>query len=273
MSRSDPRVRVGTEAHYRDAAYYDRAYGRRREDVRFYAELAEERGGPVLELGVGTGRVALELGRRGVEVVGVDTIEEMLARADERLAREKRAVRERIALRRADLRTLRLRRRFPLVIAPFNVFMHLYSRQDWERALRAAHRHLRPSGRLVFDVLLPDPAELARDPARTYRAGHVTRPEDGKRYRYGESFEYDPATQIELITMQFQDESDPAGFFVTPLAHRQVFPRELEALLHYNGFTVEHHWGGFDRSALGPTSDSQVIVARPRRQRAATRRR
>lgn len=270
MTGSDPRVRVGSEAHYRDAAYYDRTYRRRKQDVRFYADLAVERGGPVLELGVGTGRVAIEMARRGAEVVGVDRIDEMLARARERLAREKGTVRDRVTLRRGDLRDLRLGRRFPLVVAPFNVFMHLYTRRDWERALATAHRHLRPRGRLVFDVLLPDPGELDRDPARTYRAGHVT--DRGERYRYGESFEYDPVTQIELITMQFQNERDPADFFVTPLAHRQVYPQELEALLHYNGFAVEERWGGFDRSRLGPSSESQVVVARPR-QRASTRRR
>jgi len=134
-------------------------------------------------------------------------------------------------------------------------------------------RHLRPRGRLAFDVLLPDPAELARDPAKTYRAGHVTHPADGKRYKYGESFEYDPRTQIELITMQFQDESDPSNYFITPLAHRQVFPQELSALLHYNGFRVAHHWGGFDRGPIRPSSESQVVIAKVQRRAPAGDRR
>lgn len=263
----DPRVRVGAEAHYRDAAYYDHAYRRRREDVRFYGELAESHGGPVLELGAGTGRVTVEMARRGADVVCIERIDEMLRRARARLAKEPSAVRERVELRRGDLRSLRLRRRFPLVVAPFNVFNHLYTRRDWERALLTVRAHLAPRGRLVFDVLLPDPAELARDPARTWRSRPVVHPDDGRRYRYGESFEWDPRTQIELVTMQFEDAEDPSSFFLVPLAQRHVFPAELEALLHYNGFVVDELWGDFAKTALDAASESQVVVARPRRTR------
>ncbi len=262
--RRDPRVRVGADAHYRDALYYEHAYRRRRHDVRFYADLAEARGGPVLELGAGAGRVTLEIARRGVSVVAVERVTEMRSLARERLSTQPARVRERVELRRGDLRSVRLGRRFPLVIAPFNVFNHLYDRGDWERALATVHAHLSRRGRLVFDVLLPDPAELARDPGRTWRGRPVLHPADGHRYRYGESFEWDPATQIELITMQFEDVSDPSNFFVVPLAQRHVFPAELEALLHYNGFALESVVGDFDGTALRADSESQIVTARRR---------
>ncbi len=268
MTSKDPRVAAGTEAHYIDAAYYDSAYKRRKEDVRFYADVAERFGGPVLELGVGTGRVAVEIAKRGIEVVGVDRVPEMLERAKQRLEKEPRKVKGRVTLKKGDLLRLRLQRRFPLVIAPFNVFMHLYERKDWERALKTVKVHLGRRGRLVFDVRLPDLVELSRDPQRTYRSRPVRRPEDGRRYRYGESFEYDPVTQIEMITMVFQPEGEPEGepegFFITPLAHRQIFPQELEALLHYNDFTLLERYGDFEGGALGPESESQIIVSRPR---------
>jgi SAM-dependent methyltransferase len=257
-------VEAGTDAHYVDAPYYDHAYRRRRQDVRFYADLAERLGGPVLELGVGTGRVAIAIARRGVEVVGVDRVPEMLAQARMHLGREPSRVRNLVTLKKGDLTRLRLERRFPLVIAPFNVFMHLYERQDWERALATVKAHLKRRGRLAFDIRLPDLVELARDPQKTYRGRPVTRPDDGLRYRYGEGFEYDPVTQIELVTMVFEREGAPESFFITPLAHRQVFPAELEALLHYNGFTIVERFGDFDRSELGAESESQIVIARAR---------
>ena len=73
MSDHDPGdlLERGTREHYDDAAYYDHAYKRRRDDVDFYRGTARRLGGPVLELGVGTGRVALELARDGHTVVGV----------------------------------------------------------------------------------------------------------------------------------------------------------------------------------------------------------
>ena len=262
MSRGRRGLEPGTTAHYEDAAYYDQTYRRRRSDVRFYAAMAEHHGGPVLELGVGTGRVARDIARRGMAVVGVDLMPEMLAQAERRLAREPRAVRERVELLRGDLRRVRLGRRFPLVISPFNVFMHLYERRDWERALATVAAHLRPRGRLVFDVLLPDALELARHPTRIYRGRSVRLPGDGRRYRYGERFDYDPVRQLQKVTMVFEDDEDPTRSFSTPLSHRQVFPAELEALLHYNGFRIEALWGDFEGGPLEAHSESQVVVAR-----------
>lgn len=263
----DRLMRLGTEAHYRDAAYYDHAYARRREDVGFYADLAEADGGPVLELGAGTGRVALAIARRGVDVVGVERMRPMLAGARRRLRKAPAAVRDRVELVRGDLRRVRLRRRFPLVISPFNVFQHLYRRVDVEDALGTVRAHLRPGGRLVFDVLLPEPAILARRPGRYYKGRSIRRPTEGRRYDYGETFHYDPVEQVQLVHMFFQSQDDPADVTLTPLAHRQFFPAELEALLHYNGFEIVERWGGFDRAPLSAASESQVIVARRRQRR------
>jgi len=271
LSRPPDRVdpwedRVGTEAHYRDASHYDHTYRRRRADVRFYGDMVEERGArSVLELGAGTGRVTAEMATRGASVLAVEPVREMLARARERFSRLPADTRGRIAIERGDARTLRLDRRFPLVVAPFNVFMHLYSRRDWERALAAARRHLTTRGRLVFDVRMPDPAELARDPTRNYKGRPVRHPADGRRYLYAETFEYDPVTQVQLVTMIFRDPDDASRFFISPLSQRHVFPAELEALLRYNGFTMEHRYGDFDRSPPSETSETQIVVARPRR--------
>lgn len=259
-------LEAGTEGHYVDGAHYDHTYRGRRADQRFYVALARERGAAaVLELGVGTGRVAIALAREGRQVVGVDRMPPMLERLRARLARERREVRERVSLRLGDLRSVRLARRFPLVVAPFNVLMHLYTRRDVEQALATVRAHLAPRGRFAFDVLMPDPRALARDPDRFYRGRPVTDPTTKRRYAYSEAFEYDAVAQTQMVTSAFRDLEDARETFVRPLAHRQFFPAELEALLHYNGFTIEARWGDFDRTPLDAWSESQVIVARPRR--------
>lgn len=265
-SLSPAALEAGTEGHYVDGAHYDHVYRTRRADQRFYVEIARERGAAsVLELGVGTGRVAIALAKDGREVVGVDRMPPMLERLRSRLSRESRAVRSRIVLKAGDLRTVRLRRRFPLVIAPFNVFMHLYSRRDVERALATCLAHLAPRGRLVFDVLLPDLRALIRDPERFYKSRPVKDPTTGVRRAYSEAFEYDAIAQTQMVTAAFRDVDDPRDVYVVPLAHRQFFPAELEALLHYNGFAIESRWGDFVRGPLEPWSESQVIVAKARR--------
>lgn len=264
-------LREGTEGHYREPRFYDQTYRRRRDDVSFYVSEAERSGGPVLELGVGTGRVAKALAIAGYEVVGVDASTEMLAQAEETLSRLSQRRRDRVTLLEGDLRLVRLRRRFPLVISPFNVFMHMFTREDMEAALATVKAHLAPGGRFVFDVLLPDPIALGRDPTKLYRVGRVRRPEDGRHYRYSETFEYDPTTQIQLIRMIFEDEDDPLRVIVSLLAHRQFFPVELRDLLHYNGFDVESHLGGFDGRTLDAWSESQVLtVTRAKGRRSST---
>jgi SAM-dependent methyltransferase len=259
------RLRAGTESHYQDPAYYDHAYRRRRADVRFYVAQARRFGGPVLELGVGTARVAAALAEAGFEVVGIDRMASMLAGARNNLARLDASVRGRVTLRRADMSRLHLSRRFPLVIAPFNAFMHLYDRQALERVLASVRGHLEPAGRLVFDVLMPDLKALARPWGRMYRTRPFRHPADGRRYAYAETFQYDPVAQIQFVSMCFDPEGAPQDAFVTPLAHRQFFPAELEALLHYNGFAIETRYGSFDGGSLEADSESQIIVAKLRR--------
>jgi len=257
------RLREGTEGHYRDASYYDHAYGRRKDDVAHYTRLAKQHGGPVLELGVGTGRVAESIAKAGISVVGIDTMASMLARARDRVARSAPEVSERVTLERGDLRTLRLKRKFPLVISPFNVFMHLYSREDIEAALETVKTHLATDGRFAFDVLMPDTGGLARDPARLYRCGTV-KPPGRERMRYSEAFDYDPILQVQHVSMVFEPDDETAAPEIQRLSHRQFFPRELEALLHYNGFAIEKLYGGFLREPYDAVAESQVVVAKRR---------
>jgi SAM-dependent methyltransferase len=260
----EQRIARGAVAHYEDAAYYDWTYRRRRDDVRFYVELARRTRGPVLELGAGSGRVALEIARAGSEIVAVDAVVPMLKRLSVKAAALPDQERGRLRIVRGDLRKVRLRRRFSLVIAPFNVFMHLYTRTDLERALATVKAHLAPRGRFVFDVLMPDLRAMARTPARLYRGPRVVDQESGRAYHYFESFEYDAVRQVQLVSMIFQSESNLDELKVLPLSQRQFFPDELATLLHYNGFAIEARYGEFDRSPLADDSESQIVVTRVR---------
>ncbi|HEX4352082.1 MAG TPA: class I SAM-dependent methyltransferase, partial [Polyangiales bacterium] len=254
-------------ALYERPRYYDHAFKHHTRDAAFYAELAREIKGPVLELGAGTGRISFALVRAGARVVAVDRSEAMLARARERALKLTAAEQKRLTFHAADLRELALRERFGLVLAPFNLFMHLYTRDDVERALRTVRRHLRPNGVFALDVLMPDLGVLRRDPARVYRCRPVFDPTDRKHYAYGESFDYDPIRQVQTVKMMFQQLDRPERDRETPLALRFFFPEELLALLHYNGFTVKQRFGAFDRSAPDPESEHQIIIAHANKRR------
>lgn len=203
--------RLGDVDPYRDAAAYDARYADRADDVAFYQRVAARFGGPVLELGCGDGRIGARIARDGHEVWGLDRSLALLA-----------AMRPGVRAVAGDIRGFDLGRTFPLVIAPFNTVLHLYTRVDMERFLAAVARHLAPGGRLVFDASTPRPRDLARDPRRWLRVGPDHR----------EQHAYEPLEQILYVTSE-------EGAGRTLLAHRQWFPAELEAALHYNGFAVD----------------------------------
>ncbi|MCA9533333.1 MAG: class I SAM-dependent methyltransferase [Myxococcales bacterium] len=251
----------GSVAHYEDAPYYHRTYQHRKVDVRWYTELCAARGGSVLELGCGTGRITLPLAKAGVRLTGVDSMPPMLAEAEARLAKLPRAARERVTLRLGDLRTLSLGQSFDTIIAPFNVLMHIYSPAEMANTLARVAEHLAPGGRFVFDVLLPDPALLARNPERTYK-GRAVRHPNGERYAYYESFDYDPVAQVLAITIELTNVADPSDVRVQLLTHRQYFPLELEAVLAHAGFEAEARYGDFEGEPLNAYAESQVWVCR-----------
>jgi SAM-dependent methyltransferase len=263
-------VRVGATAHYDDPAYYDKAYRSRRDDVAYYVRIGRVSGGPVLEYGVGTGRIAIELARAGIEVTGVDWSGPMLAGLSERLGAEPAQVRRRVRVVRGDMRRVRLKRRFSLVIATFNTVLHLYERADMERFLAGVKAHLAPGGRFVFDFSIPHDEYLGADPGRYFGAPRFRHPSRGL-VRYRERFEYDPLGQVLLTEMQFLPEDGTLPWTV-PLTHRQFFPREMEALLHYNGFRDITWSADFTDAPPGEDVDSLVVSCGFARRRPATAR-
>src|SRR6266542_6699007 len=269
---------AGTREHYEDAALYDHEYKRRRDDVRWYRRLAaDELGSPdrrrpqILELGCGSGRTLLPLARDGFGIVGVDAAPKMLARCRDRVDRAGAAVAERVELMEGDFREISLGRRFPLVICPFNAFMHLYSRPDVERFLAVVRAHLAPGGLFAFDVLNPDLGWLSRDPHRRWARTRFRHPVSGRAMVYSTSVTYDAALQIAFMRIYYEPETGGRERVVR-LVHRQFFPLELQALLHYNGFEIASHNGGFDGKPLLPESEEQVICCRSRREKLIPRR-
>jgi SAM-dependent methyltransferase len=272
---------AGTREHYQDAVLYDHEYKRRRDDLRWYQKLAaDELGAPrpkpkkppsILELGCGSGRTLLPLARDGYRVVGVDAAPRMLARCRERVEKAGKEVAARVELHEGDFRALALGERFPLVICPFNAFMHLYQREDVERFLAVVHAHLAPGGLFAFDVLNPHLGWLARDPHRRWARTKFRHPVTKKLMVYSTSVTYDAALQIAFMRIYYQSQSGGRERVVR-LVHRQFFPLELAALLHYNGFTVAAHHGGFSGGELLPESEEQAILCRSRREKSLSRR-
>jgi len=260
---------TGSRSHYLDPAAYEHLYRRRRDDVRFYVDLAKRIGGPVLELACGAGRISLPIAKAGIEVTGLDASPEMLRYATERAGKLPIKIAERLRFVRGDLRTFRLDGRFPLVFCGFNSVQHLYGRVDMERFLERVHAHLAPGGTFAFDVLMPEPEFHLMKPGRRWARSPFTHPVTKVRYEYTEAYAHDPIAQILYIDIRLAHPTDSQQDVLMMVSHRQFYPQELEAMLHWGGFAVVESHGDFDGSPIGPESPSQIMICRADRSRRA----
>jgi SAM-dependent methyltransferase len=252
--RLEAALSAGTRDHYLDAVLYDHEYKRRRGDVAHYRRLAKVIGGPILDLGCGTGRVLLPLLRDGHDVVGVDASAPMLARL--------RAKNPKANVIHGDIREISLGRKFPLIVCAFNTFMHLYDRRDVEACLAVVKRHLRPGGAFAFDVMNPDLRWLSRDPSRRWARTKFRHPRTAEPMIYTTTLEWEGPLQIAFMRIYYAPADGSRREKLVRLAHRYFFPQELEEIFFYNGFVLERHDGDFEGGDLRDDSEQQVCLCR-----------
>lgn len=245
-----------------DPELYDLQYASYRDDIPFYLRLADELGGPVLEIGTGTGRLTEALAAAGHEVVAVDHSEAMLARAEARLARHLSSGQVRLV--RCDMRELELGDAapggFPLVVAPFNTLMHAYTLPDQDATLAGVRRHLAEGATFAFDVYQPHLAQLG-----------VLRREREWADLAGPGSElflvqhHDPEAQL-VESVYYLDEAQPDGSLrrrSAQLLQRYYTRFELQRALAQAGFGTVRLFGGFEKQRLSAASLKIVGSARP----------
>ncbi len=242
---------------YDDPELYDAQYRGYRDDLPYYRDLAVRHGGPILELGCGTGRVTLELARAGAEVVAVDRSAAMLEAARRRLAEaglESAVTAVEADMRHLDL-DLELGARFALVVAPFNTLMHAATLDDQDAVLGVARRHLARGGAFACDCYVPDFGGMG-----------VLRHEatwDGVGGSEADLFvlqHHDPLRQ-RVESRYFLDRIGPDGRLRRERRHvvQRYFGRyELERAVRHAGFADVQVFGGFHRTPV--RDDSRVYV-------------
>lgn len=238
-----------------------------RPDVRFYVETAREFGGPVLELGCGTGRILVPTAQAGIEIVGLDSSAGMLEACRSRLRAEPAELGGRISLHQGDMRNFDLGRTFRLVTIPFRPFQHLVTMEDQLACLSAIRRHLARDGRLVFDVFNPSIHNLAKpaDGAETDEEPAFTLPDGRTVVRRHRMVQRDLIQQVNTGELIYYV-THPNGRqerLVHPFQMRCIFRFEAEHLLARAGFTVDRVYSDFDRSPYGSCYPGELIfVAR-----------
>lgn len=251
-----------------DAALYDYYSTGLAGEVEFYVDQARQAGGPVLELGCGTGRILIPVAEAGGAAVGLDRAAAMLAIAREKVGRCAREVQQRVEIVEGDMREFSLGRRFKLVMIPYRAFLHLLTVEDQRRALACVREHLTEDGRLVFNVFDPSLDIIGGHfgPLGTAVKKHTefVYPATNRRVIVWDSRQYDLPTQ--MIEQYFIfEELDDTGLVVSKrynrLTLRWAYRYEMEHLLELSGFRVEALYGDFQRGAFRHGGE-QIWVAR-----------
>ncbi len=256
----------------RTAAFYAQTYDESVPDwpgeIDFYRELAAEarrKGGAVLEIACGTGRVALRLAQNGVHVVGLDLSPQMLA-----VARQKSAGLDTVRWVQGDMRSFELGETFGLAIIPGHAFQNLNTPQDQVACLECIGRHLRAGGVLVVHLDHQDPSwlgDLVHEKGGVWEATERFRhPESGRQIQAYRAWSYEPSSQTAICQTAWE-EVDADGQVVNrwqtqPVRLHCVFRFEMEHLLARVGFAVEAVYGDFYRHPLADRSSEMIWVAR-----------
>lgn len=241
---------------------YDLDCGEFSEDLPFYESLARRCEGPALELGVGTGRVAIHLARAGLEVWGLDTSEPMLERARCTAGQN---LGKRLRLQHADMRDFDLGRSFELAFAAFGTFHQLLESDDQLACLRCVRRHLAPSGLFAFD-LRPwwfagweegTSVPFFHDWTRVF-------PATGETVIKLRSIRADRARQVQHETHVYDLlAQDGTVRRATAAVDSRFSTRyEVEGLLDAAGLELRQIYGDFELSPFDETSEYMITIAR-----------
>ena len=235
-------------------------------DVAFYTNCAERVGSPILELGVGTGRIAWALAESGHDVIGIDRSKGMLEWADRKRYDHDDAVRRRVDLIEADITAFDLGRTFSLVLIPFSTFQHLTTPEQQRACLNCIRRYVGENSLAVLDVFDPildacTPGAATPNPDREAiepRTGHRLRRRTLSRVN-------DPITQTLIETFRLE-RWDALGKLLSrdDATHhlRWATRQEMIYLFELTGFEVEAEYSNF--GGCKPTyGQRQIWLLRP----------
>lgn len=250
------------------AKYYDGAYGSMDlTDASFYVDLAKEVGGPVLEIGCGTGRVLLPTARAGIQIHGLDNSRPMLDVLQGKAGQESADVQKRITLHSGDMRDFRLNCTFSLVTSPFRPMQHMFTVADQVAALKSAAAHVAKEGILAFDVFFPKfdrlPSRIGEEQLETEwspTSETIIR-------RYYRKDALDKINQSLSLTFIFRtyrngelirEESEPLkmSFYTYPHLRALFLMAELEPIAEY---------GSFARTPLDDKAEEMIFLLRSKR--------
>lgn len=236
-------------------------------DIEWYRQRAIDAGGPVLELGAGTGRVSIPIAQAGVQITALELHAPMLEQLEKKAATLAADVRARITSVVGDMRSFALDTQFALVIIPFHSFLHNVTRADQRACLECVVKHLRPGGRLAFNIAYPSLAYMARHAGPldgVWRWARTKDLADGRYVVYSQALRYDlPNQRVRpmIRTEFFSQDGELLRTKMLRLELAHLHPADIEQLLAGAKLELVRVWGDFKGGAPDANSAELVIEA------------
>lgn len=246
------------------AKYYDDAFGSAaaQHDVEMYKSFARRFGGPILEIGCGTGRILKPIADMGIEIDGIDVSETMVSILKSKIA----GIIPVPNIYLGDMRSIELTRRYRLVTIPFRTLQHMITIEDKLHALVTAKSHLREGGRLIFDVAFPNYESLASGFGDECLAAEW-RPETesdrvGRMFFRREGYRRKNQVMIGSLIFRLLDGDNVVNEEIQSLEMHFFSLPELEALCKSVKLEIEEFYGSYDLKPFEENSTQMVFVAK-----------
>jgi SAM-dependent methyltransferase len=240
------------------ARFYDVTYAKvlTGADCGYYLKKISQTKGPILEIGVGTGRIFVDALKLGADVYGTDVSPNMID-----ILKAKLDKKDHHRVKVQDARDLDVDKKFDLIIAPFRVFSHFLTTEDQLKVLNKIHDYLNPGSQLIFDVFVPNLKYLVEGLEDT--PDFEGEYEEGKKLTRFSSAEPDLMNQILHVTMHFtwnEDDKEVQKEWRFPL--RYFFRYELEHLIHRSKLELVNIYGDFRENELDEESKDFIVVCK-----------
>lgn len=234
---------------YNNGALYDQIFPGPPDSGLFLAAQAQKTGDPILELACGTGILTLPLAARGYQITGLDNSSAMLAHARRKAASQPKTIPP-IEWVQADMRAFDLNDPFRLIFLVHNSISALRTYQDFAACMDCVRQHLAPEGKFIVNTFMPDFTILQRAPGTRHPYRRYRDPTNRQEVLLLQENDYDPVHQILSTRIYRQTPGNPAQQ-MGELQLRIYFPQEFDALLQWNGFTIERKLGDYRGTPFG----------------------
>jgi len=238
------------------AQFYDLIYQniRNNADIEYYLGLVSKTKGKILEIGAGTGRVFVEAFKSGADIYGVDSSPEMID-----VLRKKLPDNEQNRVFVKDAGNMNLGIEFEIIIAPFRMFQHIFDTDHQISFLNNVYHHLKPGGRFIFDVFVPDPFIISKgiEDSVVFEGEY----EPGKKLLLRVSSHSDTSIQESDISMDFTWDSGVGSLnrkWNTKI--RYFYRYELENLVRLSKLRLVNIYGDFRGNEISDKSEDFVVV-------------